>query len=457
MKSRVSALTQELSAYISGALKKRLPPEVEEKAKHLVLDTLAAMISGSRLPPGEKAISYVRRLGGPREASVVGADFMTSAVNAALANGMLAHADETDDSHAPSHTHPGCSIVPAALAMCDVHARSGNAMLRAVALGYDVCCRLTMSLDATPAWQKGLSTHGFGGTFGSAAAAGALAGLKAREIPWLLSYAGQQCGGMSCLVRDAEHIEKAFDLGGWPAKNGVTAARMVAHGFTGVDDIFSGERNFFHAHAINAKPGELTRELGSRFEILGTNIKKWCVGSPIQAALDSLAALMQAHGIQGGDAGKVIVRVDERGARIVDNRPMPDINLQHMLALMLVDGKVTFDASHDVSRMTDPQIVAMKKRIQLVPSPELNDARPRRQGIVEVTTRDGRTLTHRTYAVKGTADNPMTRVEVEEKALDLLASVVGARRARTLVETVWKLDTVADMRKLRPLLRVTRP
>src|SRR6185503_3026716 len=118
----------------------------------------------------------------------------------------------------------------------------------------------------------------------------------------------------------------------------------------------------------------------------------------------------------------------------------PDINMQHMLALMLVDGKVTFDASHDVSRMKDPKIAAMKKRIALVPSPELNDARPRRQGIVEVTTLDGRALTHRTYAVKGTADNPMTRAEVEEKALDLLASVVGARRARALVETVWKLD-----------------
>jgi len=85
----------------------------------------------------------------------------------------------------------------------------------------------------------------------------------------------------------------------------------------------------------------------------------------------------------------------------------------------------------------------------------LNDVRPRRQGIVEIESRDGRKLTHRTYAVKGTADNPMTRAEVEAKALDLLASVIGARRARALIDSVWKLETLADMRELRPLLRVS--
>jgi 2-methylcitrate dehydratase PrpD len=344
--------------------------------------------------------------------------------------------------------------VPAVLAMCERGALGGKALLRAVVLGYDVCCRLTMALDATPAWHAGLSTHSFGGTFGAAAAAGALARLNAKQIRSLLSYAAQQCGGMSCLVRDAEHVEKAFDLGGMPARNGVTAALMVAAGFTGVQDVFSGERNFFDAHAINAKPHELTLELGTRYEIMSTNIKKWCVGSPIQAALDSLLALMTAHRLEAGDVGNVTVRVDVRGAKIVDNRPMPDINLQHMLALMLVDGSLSFAASHDVERMKDPRVLAMKKRVQLVPTPELNDARPRRQGIVEITTRDGRVLTHRTYAVRGTADNPMTAAEVQEKAFDLLAPILGMRRTRALIGTIWNLDRAGDVRTLRPLVLI---
>ena len=110
---------RELSAYIAAALRSRFPQPVIEKTKHHILDTFAAMISGSRLAPGIKAISYVKTLGGVKEASVIGSSIVTTAVNAALANGMLAHADETDDSHAPSLTHPGCGIVPAALAMAE--------------------------------------------------------------------------------------------------------------------------------------------------------------------------------------------------------------------------------------------------------------------------------------------------------------------------------------------------
>ena len=103
-----------MSAYIATALRKPLPRAVAEKTKHHLLDTIAAMVSGSRLAPGKKAIAYVKTLGGVREASVIGSPIVTAAANAALANGMLAHADETDDSHAPSQTHPGCGIVPAA-------------------------------------------------------------------------------------------------------------------------------------------------------------------------------------------------------------------------------------------------------------------------------------------------------------------------------------------------------
>ncbi|HEV8518037.1 MAG TPA: MmgE/PrpD family protein [Burkholderiales bacterium] len=449
---QISPIMAALSGYIASALRRNVPEAVTEQAKHLILDTMGAMISGTRLAPGRKAVAYVAALGGSKEALVVGTALITSAFNAALANGMLAHADETDDSHAPSHTHPGCSVVPAALAMAERGRSGGTAMLRAVVLGYDVCCRLTMALDAPRSWHAGLSTHGFGGTFGAAAAAGALARLNARQVRHLLSYAAQQASGVSCLVRDSEHIEKAFDLGGLPAQNGVRAATMVAQGFTGVDDVLSGERNFLSTYSINPNPDELIRELGSRFEIMHTNVKKWSVGSPIQAALDSLLALLTEHRLIARDVEKVVVRVDPRGAGIVNDRPMPAINLQHMLAVMLHDGTLGFASAHDEARMQDPRVRALKQRIELVATPELTQARPRRQAIVEITTRDGRTLSHRTYAVRGTADNPMTRSEVEEKFRDLAAPVVGARRAAAVIAAVSDIESIVDMRKLRPLL-----
>jgi 2-methylcitrate dehydratase PrpD len=451
--AQVSPVMRDLSAYVSAALRRPLPPAVLEKTKHHILDTIAAMVSGSRLAPGKKAIAYVKTLGGVKEACVIGSNITTSAGNAALANGMLAHADETDDSHAPSLTHPGCGIVPAALAMAERERRNGAVFLRAVALGYDVGCRLTQSLDAYEFRNDGHSTHSFGPMFGAAAAAGALAGLREIQVRHLLSFTAQQASGVSCWMRDGEHVEKAFDFGGMPARNGVAAATMVAHGFTGVDDVFAGERNFFVAYGRKPDPAVLTRGLGETYEIMNTNIKRWSVGSPIQAPLDSLRDLIHEYQIKAEDVERIMVRVAHQGANTVDNRAMPDICMQHMCAIMVIDGKVTFASSHDEKRMRDRKVLALRSHIELRGDEALSAAMPSRQGIVEISLRDGRNLRHHTSAVRGTAENPMTRAEVDEKSYDLMAPVLSKARARKLCDAIWKLEKISDLRALRQLLR----
>jgi 2-methylcitrate dehydratase PrpD len=458
-KSEVSPLMREVSAYIAGALKKPLPKAIAEKTKHHLLDTIAAMVSGSRLLPGEKAIGYVKKLGGKPEASVIGSRILATAEHAALANGMLGHADETDDSHAPSLCHPGCAIVPAALAMAERERRGGTELLRAVALGYDIGTRVNMALHGYEFRDAGHSTHSFGPTFGAAAAAGALAGVNADRARWLLSYAAQQCSGVSCWMRDEEHIEKSFDFGGMPARNGVVAAAMVASGCTGVEDVFSGERNFFVAydetHRVGKapEPQRLADGLGSTFEIMNTNIKRWSVGSPIQAPLDSLLDLIRADGLKAADVEKVVVRVAKQGANTTDNRNMPDICMQHMCAVMLLDGIVTFESAHDEKRMRDPKVLAVRSRVELYGDEELTRALPSRQGIVELRLRNGREVRHHTKAVRGTAQNPMTRAEVDEKAWHLMAPILGKARARKLCDAVWGIEKMKDARTLRPLLR----
>jgi 2-methylcitrate dehydratase PrpD len=457
--AEVSPLMRELSTYIAGAPKRPLPEAVAEKTRHHVLDTLAAMVSGSRLTPGKKAIAYAKTLGGAREACVIGSRLVTLSQHAALANGMLAHADETDDSHAPSLCHPGCAIVPAALAMAEREGRNGRALLRAVALGYDIGCRLTMALHAYDFRNAGHSTHSFGPMFGAAAAAGALAGLDPDETRWLLSYTAQQCSGVSCWMRDEEHIEKAFDFGGMPARNGVAAAAMVAAGFTAVEDVFSGERNFFVAYDETRRigkapePQRLTQALGTTFEIMNTNIKRWSVGSPIQAPLDSLLDLIRVHRVRPDEVEKLTVRVAHQGANTTDSRAMPDICMQHLCAVMLIDGIVTFASSHDEKRMKDPKVLALRARIELRGDDGLTQALPSRQGIVELRLKDGRELRHHATAVRGTAQNPMARAEVDEKAYHLMAPILGNARARKLCDAVWQIDRLADVRRLRPLLR----
>ncbi|MES2184224.1 MAG: MmgE/PrpD family protein [Pseudomonadota bacterium] len=452
----ISPLMQTLSTYIAGAARRALPAAVQERAKHHLLDTLAAMVSGAPLLPGQRAIAFAASQGGTPEAGVVGTNIVTSAINAALANGMLGHADETDDAYYLALVHPGCAVVPAALAMGERERSPGTQLLRAVTLGYDVCARTSKALGIEHFRSAGHSTHSFGGTFGAAAAAGALAGLDARQVRHLMSYAAQQASGLSCWARDVEHIEKAFDFGGMPARNGVTAAAMVSAGFSGVEDVFSGDRNFFQAFEVYAKPKEFIAGLGTRFDILQTAIKRWPVGYPIQAPLDALAHVMAKHKITAADVEKVHITVDEQGARTVNGRTMADINLQYLASVMLIDGDISFEASHDPRRVKDPAVSKLRQRIELSGSAALSKTRTT-QAIAEVTTRDGRVLRHHTRAVRGSATNPMVREEVAAKAFGLLAPTLGKAKAQRLIDTIWDLEKVKDVRVLRRLLQPAAP
>jgi len=289
--------------------------------------------------------------------------------------------------------------------------------------------------------------------FGAAAAAGALAGLNERQARHLLSFSAQQASGISCWMRDEEHIEKAFDFGGMPARNGVAAATMVAHGFTGVDDVFAGERSFFVAYGRAPDPEALLRGLGETYEIINTNIKRWPVGSPIQAPLDCLSFLIKENSLKADDVEKAVVRVAHQGANTTDNRAMPDICMQHMCAVMLLDGSVSFKSAHEEKRMRDRRILEVRKKIELQGDDALTGAMPSRQGIVELRLRGGRALRHHTKAVRGTAENPMTRAEVDAKGYDLMAPVIGKVRARRLCDALWNLEHLKDVRQLRSLLR----
>ncbi len=441
-----------LATYIANAHRRALPAKVTERAKHHLLDTLAAMLSGSRLLPGRRAIEFIATQGGTPEAQVIGSNIVTTAINAALANGMHAHADETDDTYYLALVHPGCGVVPAALAVAERERAGGTALLRATVLGYDICARMSIALGIERFRERGHSTHSFGHMFGAAAAAAAILKLNVDQTRYLLSYTAQQASGLSCWARDIEHIEKAFDFGGMPARNGVTSALMASMKFTGVEDVFDGDRSFFHAHGLTANPEKLVADLGRRYEIMNTSIKRWAVGYPIQAPLDAVMNLIEKHGITAGDVARVTITIDDQGARTVNQRTMASINIQHLVAVMLLDGDISFASAHDDRRVRDPRVLKLKACIALQGSAALGRAKTT-QAIVEIETRDGRRLRHHTRAVRGTAANPMPRAEVEAKARDLLLPVIGARRTTRLVDAIWHLERLRDARALRPLLR----
>jgi 2-methylcitrate dehydratase PrpD len=434
------------------ARERALAPHVAREARHRILDTLAAMVSGAHLKPGEMAIRYARAQGGVAEATVLTTDIRTSAINAALVNAMFGHADETDDFHPATKAHPGCAVVPAALAMAEREGRSGAELLRAVTLGYDLCCRFLMALGADLVRRTHRSAEGTSSTLGSVGAAASLARLDEKGMRHALSYAAQQVSGVWSWVRDAEHVEKAFDFSGMGARNGVTAAIMAQMGFSGVWDVFDCEHNVLQALSTEPKPEEMLAGLGSRYFITETAIKPFSVGYPIQAPLDAFLRLQREHGLNVDNVERVVVRLPEDGARVVNDRAMPDVNCQHIIAVALVKGTVSFEDSHSYEQMKDPKVRAVKERVQLIADSKLMDPAAPRSGLVEVTLRDGRTVSHFTRHAPGTQENPMDTESVNAKARILMEPVLGAEQTEGLIRRVNTLEELKDVRELRAFL-----
>jgi 2-methylcitrate dehydratase PrpD len=449
-----SAEMAALSRYMAEAAARSLPDDVAEHAKHHLLDTLASMVSGSELRPGEAALRYIGAHAGKGAATIAGTMLTAAPSEAALANGVMAHADETDDSHNASRSHPGCAVVPAGLAAGEAFGIGGAHFLRAVTLGYDVGPRIILAMGGFAfSSDSSLATHSIAGTFGASAAAACAAGLDAQQMRWVLDYAAQQSSGILAWRRDTDHIEKAFVFGGMPARNGVASALQVRSGWTGVDDIFSGAGNFFQAYAPKAQPARLTEKLGERYEVTQTDVKKWTVGSPIQGPLDALEAIRARRPFATDQVRRVTVRLAPTVATVVDNRDLPDICLQHMVAVMLLDGTVSFHAAHDKPRMQDAAALAQRAKVTLTHDEDLVKFLPVRVAVVEVELADNSREVERVTAVRGTPRNPMSRREVIEKARDLTAPVLGRDKAERLIETVFAIETVADIRTLQPLLQ----
>jgi len=443
-----------LSAYMSAAGTRDLPADATEQAKHHLLDTLASMISGSQLPPGQAAQRHIRAHSGTGAGTIAGTTLTAAAVDAALANGVMAHADETDDSHNASRSHPGCAVVPAALAVGEKFRVDGARFLRAVTLGYDVGTRVVMAMGGYSFGSaSSLATHSIAGTFCASAAAACVADLDARQMRWVLDYAAQQSSGIRAWRRDPDHIEKAFVFGGMPARNGVTSALVVQSGWTGLDDIFSGPDNFFAAYAPEAQPERLVEALGERYEIAQTDIKKWTVGSPIQGPLDAIEAIRAKRPFEADEVQRLTVRLAPNVAAVVDDREIPNICLQHMTAVMLLDKTVSFRAAHDDSRLQDPAVLRQRAKVSLVHDEDLDQFLPVRVAIAEIELTDGTRLSERVEAVRGTPRNPMSRTEVIDKARDLITPILGRETSERLIATVYEIEGVTDVRGLRPLLQ----
>lgn len=428
-------IERDVADYIAGALDVEVPESVQVRARCHLLDTLAAIISGQELPAGNFGFRLASATGAGADATLLGTSRRVSLEYAAFANAMAAHANETDDSHVDGRFHPGCAVVPAALAVAERSGTAGKDVLKAIVLGYDIGARSTIALGFSNPRTTAISTHSFGALFGAAASSGALMGLSTLESEALLSFTVQQASGLSYWNRDPDHIEKSFDFGAKAARNGVFAAILAQAGMTAPSHPLTGANGYLAAYAEAANPTVLTNGLGTRFEIEKATIKRWSAGSPIQSVLDAVEAIFGRKIVNPATIFEVVIHLPSNRIHVVDDRQMPAVCCQHLVAVALLDGCVTFASSHDESRMSDRDVLKLRKKIRLVADDDLDEARPERQSIVEITLTSGERHRHHTKVVRGTPDDPMQPDEVAAKSEDILEPTMGGG-TRALIDLV---------------------
>jgi 2-methylcitrate dehydratase PrpD len=295
------------------------------------------------------------------------------------------------------------------------------------------------------------SAEGTASTFGSLGAAASLARLDETGMRFAISYSAQQVSGLWSWVKDKDHVEKAFDFAGMGARNGVTAVSMVQAGMTGVYDVLDGAHNLFIALSTDPKPKAMLEGLGGRFYVTETAIKTYSLGYPIQSPLDAFLVLRKQYGLTPDNVRSILVKLPTDAIGIVGESAMPDVNCQHLVALALVKGAVSFNDSHDVALMRDPTISAQRAKVTVVSDAALMDPAAPRGAIVEVTLNDGRKVDHFTQFPPGTKENPLDTAAISDKARDLMAPVLGADKTEKLIRLINNLETLDNIRQLRPL------
>lgn len=449
-----SDITEELASYMAAVNTQKLPDAVIGACKTHILDTFAAMVSGSRLRPGMMGAAYVESLGGTPQASVIGTRLQTNVVEAAFANAMCAHSDETDDFEETSKAHPGSSAVPAAFAAAEWQGRDGMSLIRAVTLGYDLGCRLILAIGQDSVRGRHHSAEGFASNFCALGAAAVPAGLDATAMRYAISYSAQQVSGLWSWVEDQQHIEKAFDFTAMGVRNGVMAVTMVKSGMTGVPDVLDTRHNLFAAFAQNPHPEAMVAGQGQDFYITKTAIKTYSVGYPIQSVVDATLSLRRKYQLAADQVKQVEVQLPQDAVGIVGASAMPDVNCPYIVAVALIKGTVSFADADNPALMHDPAILAQSAKVKISGDPALMDPKAPRGAIVTILTTDGRTLSHRTKYPPGSPQNPISLDALQDKARDLMGPVLGRKKTAQLIKTLMQLERVRDIRQIRPLIAV---
>ena len=439
--------TIQLAEYAAGLRYEDLPPHVVQRAKDCITDTVAVIVLGNNLPWSRIICRYAQSIGAGGRSRILGSDGPTlHAPAAALANGTLAHAFESDNLVRPSAgVHPGATLLPPGLAVAQERGRSGRDLIEAVVAGFEVMYRIGYATKHSNE-RRGFHAPGTTGPFGAAVAAGKLLRLDAPRMTNALGIAGSLAGGLMEFARSGTGaMVKRLHLGR-AAESGVMAANLAADGFTGPSTVLEGEAGFLKVFCTEWDVADLTRGLGTEYKTMNLCLKRFPVHMTAQTAVQAVLELREAHGFTGADVDRVTVSGTERMATI-NNIPNPADIMMAQYSIPFCVALALFrdprdPASFDDSALSDQAIRGMCGQVSVVvadPPPKVAGA-----SVVTVLLKDGRSVTKEVDEFNGTPARPLSQAELKEKFMTLTRVRYGPDAA-AIFDRLQGLENEVDL------------
>ena len=446
--------TRQLAAFSSTLKYSALPSSVIEHTKVCIMDVLGCTFLGSIQPWGRMISEYARSMGGSAESVVVGTGKKVAACNAALANGTMAHGFEVDDVHMPAIHHPGCVVVPVALATAEREGSSGQELIAAVVAGYEVMNRVGDAATESHL-MRGFFPTATNGPFGAAAAAGNLLRLSAEQMANALGIAGNQAAGI--VEGIAEGIMTKRFGAGRAAQSGLIAADLAKIGFTGPTTVVEGDFGYLRAYSDKKDLSRLTEGLGEGFSIMQTIFKPYPCCKAFHAAIDGILELKRQYEFDVDRVKEIVIGGYEKLVKMHDiyepgTPTAAQFSMPYVISFAVLTGDLGVEAFSEKS-IRDEDVLKFARKVRTIVDPEVAPFFPAYEPCkVTVKLREGNSYSRTIIQSKGHPQNPMSQLEFEEKFKTYAKLVLPGPHVNEAMGLIRRLETLNNLSPLSKVL-----
>lgn len=422
-----------------------LPAEVVNKAKLILRDGIGNQIAASAIgEPARRMVEMVREWSGAPQATVIGFGFKAPLPMAAMVNAMMGHGVELDDAHGSGLIKAGSVLVPTINAIAEFKGCSGKEVITALVAGYEIAVRVAKAINPGHR-SRGFHTTGTVSCLGAAAAGARLLGCNAEQIAWAIGLAAMQSAGIQSYLDDP-CIAKPFSPGK-SAHNGTLAAVMASRGFSGPKKVLESKEGFFNAYTDKVRISDLLDGFGTKFAIMEVGFKPHAACRYAHGPIDLAQDMYWKNGVRVADVEKITVHMSAMAIRQASKPKVTNLNAamgstQFGIALALetgANGLRDYWTGYENKNVHD---VASRK-VELVAEDEFGLTG--RQAIVEIQTKDGRSLVLRSEEPRGEPSNPLTEDELERKFTSLAAMVMSDKaKVESISQRIMSLDKEAN-------------